>query len=108
MGALACISLEDALVYQASKEDVVREVKLNLHLDTFYLPPLRSVNVKRNVKMEVFAQNFSKIGANVPLDTVVATAKNQSARVAAEMEANALIQTLVFVSLVFKELIVEK
>ena len=51
---------------------------MQLHLDTFYLPPLRSVNVKRNVKMEVFAQNFSKIGANVPLDTVVATAKNVS------------------------------
>ena len=30
MGALACISLGDALVYQALKEDVVREVKLNV------------------------------------------------------------------------------
>jgi len=108
MGALACISVEDALVCQVLKDDVVRELKQNLHWDTFYLRPLRSVNVKRNVKMEVFAQNFSKIGANVRLDSVDVTVKNQSARVAAETVVLALIQTLVIVNLVSKELIVDR
>lgn len=108
MGALACISVEDALVCQVLKDDVVREVRQNLHWDTFYLRPLRSVNVKRNVKMEVFAQNFSKIGANVRLDSVDVTVKNQSVRVAAETAVHALIQTLVIVNLVSKELIVDR
>ena len=30
MGALACISVEDALVCQVLKDDVVRELKLNV------------------------------------------------------------------------------